>query len=604
MGITVKDSILIGGEYGVRSYWGGDLVFENSLIVGTKNGIFAYYTGPVQLEGAIEPGLSGKCGGMVAYGTPVVVRNSGFRGCELGGWPNSMIIENSSFVDTDIYLDHNVTILNSSIDGIVDPDIGGNFTMKNTTMLNISGFAYLRTSNGPVLIENSTFTGDPLDELFYCICSNMVLRDSVFITSGWYHLRLVNVNNVTIERNYFIGAQQAIFYDGLAGREVRIYNNSFNRNEVGLYISDGASLNLIDNSFHNNRAHGIEYGSSATTVTSQGRLNIFNNGLDGGHNRNPSLTKSLNSNWWGDASGPYHSTDNPGGLGDNVSDGITFSGWASQPFPLMNAAPWAPLNLSLQLPGNQPDLSWDGFDLDDDPLTYNLTIGTSVGGNQIMGPVQFSQPTYLHPSALSPGTYHIRIIANDSYFDSDPLDHTFTIAANNPPSVPSNILPDVTTATMPNITWTGSTDADFDPVTYQIAIGSQPSTQNVLNWVSTGANPWFQIGSPLTIGTYHVQVRAFDEQIYSATLEEPMEIVAPNSAPQPPTWLTPAISNDSTPDLVWGGASDPQNDTLTYFVKIGTDVGLADIAQTAELTSSSYTVTTTEYHLSHYCDII
>ena len=33
--------------------------------------------------------------------------------------------------------------------------------------------------------------------------------------------------------------------------------------------------------------------------------------------------------WWGDATGPYHATSNPGGLGDPVSDRVTFSGWLS-----------------------------------------------------------------------------------------------------------------------------------------------------------------------------------------------------------------------------------------------------------------------------------
>jgi len=33
------------------------------------------------------------------------------------------------------------------------------------------------------------------------------------------------------------------------------------------------------------------------------------------------------SNWWGDATGPYHPTANSGGLGDEVSDNVDFSSW-------------------------------------------------------------------------------------------------------------------------------------------------------------------------------------------------------------------------------------------------------------------------------------
>lgn len=32
-------------------------------------------------------------------------------------------------------------------------------------------------------------------------------------------------------------------------------------------------------------------------------------------------------NWWGDGSGPYHPLDNPGGLGDAVSDQVLFAPW-------------------------------------------------------------------------------------------------------------------------------------------------------------------------------------------------------------------------------------------------------------------------------------
>ncbi len=37
------------------------------------------------------------------------------------------------------------------------------------------------------------------------------------------------------------------------------------------------------------------------------------------------------NNWWGDASGPYHATLNPSGLGDNVGDNITFYPWLAAP---------------------------------------------------------------------------------------------------------------------------------------------------------------------------------------------------------------------------------------------------------------------------------
>jgi predicted outer membrane repeat protein len=40
---------------------------------------------------------------------------------------------------------------------------------------------------------------------------------------------------------------------------------------------------------------------------------------------------SADSNWWGDATGPYHPVTNPGGLGDSVSDCVDFSPWLTGP---------------------------------------------------------------------------------------------------------------------------------------------------------------------------------------------------------------------------------------------------------------------------------
>jgi hypothetical protein len=42
------------------------------------------------------------------------------------------------------------------------------------------------------------------------------------------------------------------------------------------------------------------------------------------------ITIDAENNWWGDAKGPYHST-NPGGLGDTVSDYVDFDPWLSGP---------------------------------------------------------------------------------------------------------------------------------------------------------------------------------------------------------------------------------------------------------------------------------
>jgi len=43
--------------------------------------------------------------------------------------------------------------------------------------------------------------------------------------------------------------------------------------------------------------------------------------------QNATYTMNAENNWWGSASGPTHSTANPCGTGDVVSDYVDFSPW-------------------------------------------------------------------------------------------------------------------------------------------------------------------------------------------------------------------------------------------------------------------------------------
>jgi len=58
--------------------------------------------------------------------------------------------------------------------------------------------------------------------------------------------------------------------------------------------------------------------------------NIYGNVFYGVRNDNNSVINAK-CNWWDDASGPYHATNNPLGQGDTVSDNIDFTPWATAP---------------------------------------------------------------------------------------------------------------------------------------------------------------------------------------------------------------------------------------------------------------------------------
>jgi len=69
----------------------------------------------------------------------------------------------------------------------------------------------------------------------------------------------------------------------------------------GIYYYGGGSPNIIANNVCSNFGYGI-YNGSNTTITAE-------------------------YNWWGDSTGPYNSTSNPGGLGNAVTPFVNYDPW-------------------------------------------------------------------------------------------------------------------------------------------------------------------------------------------------------------------------------------------------------------------------------------
>ncbi len=85
-------------------------------------------------------------------------------------------------------------------------------------------------------------------------------------------------------------------------------------------LADNSSP-TITNSIIANNARGIQvFGSGNPSITNS---DIVNNSEFGVFNRDKTFTIDATNNWWGNNSGPTHST-NPTGTGDEVSDGVDF----------------------------------------------------------------------------------------------------------------------------------------------------------------------------------------------------------------------------------------------------------------------------------------
>jgi len=98
------------------------------------------------------------------------------------------------------------------------------------------------------------------------------------------------------------------------------------------YYGDGTEMTVTNSNIYNN-INGILIGYDDTETTV---AEIHQNTITGNTNYAVYCTQSTlwadaTLNWWGDATGPHHPVNNPGGLGEEVSDYVLFDPWYTDP---------------------------------------------------------------------------------------------------------------------------------------------------------------------------------------------------------------------------------------------------------------------------------
>ncbi|MCK4673170.1 right-handed parallel beta-helix repeat-containing protein, partial [candidate division WOR-3 bacterium] len=220
------------------------------------------------------------------------------------------------------------------------PTISGNIITQNTTTSGGGGilcrFNSSPTISGNIITQNTATWGAGI---FCWVNSSPAIIDNVItgnissVASGG--IGLYDNCSPTISDNVITG-NEATEGAGIAIRRQCSYtirHNIITNNTGGAGIwSDSSSSGLIDScTISNNTGDGVYCGASGEPEIHY--CNITYNGGYAIRNTDPSVTVNADSNWWGDSTGPYHPTANPGGLGDTVSDYVDFDPWATGPFP-------------------------------------------------------------------------------------------------------------------------------------------------------------------------------------------------------------------------------------------------------------------------------
>ena len=263
------------------------------------------------------------------------------QGCD-GATIEGLEIINSYgiYVDSNAGGEGNVTIQNNYVhDLFVSSDLTGGFfvnascwppleswRIQGNTLENITGS--LSSGLRPENMKNVVISGNTINNMGYsgillinvdgAIVSNNIIgnitRAGIQVDS--YCTRDIDIiDNIIMQANTggYSGYGGIRFYGqytpdphGDPPAEITVTGNTCNDSYNGLAVRDGENISgrnisVNSNSFINNSNMGVYHGGN-------GILDATNN-------------------WWGNITGPYHSTDNPSGTGDNVSDNVTFWPW-------------------------------------------------------------------------------------------------------------------------------------------------------------------------------------------------------------------------------------------------------------------------------------
>jgi parallel beta-helix repeat protein len=187
------------------------------------------------------------------------------------------------------------------------------------------------------------FNTSIIGAVIYQYSSRIVFFSNTFENNNQSVLSFYRTSDITVSFNMFednnaaSSARSALML--YKSSENEVHNNTFYRNNRGISLGEANNTHIRHNAIYGN-SEGIRVSRTVdgfTVVNLTVNYNkIYNNKQSGIEVLNHSgKVIDAEYNWWGDASGPYHPTNNSAGKGDNVTDQLDFDPWlrAAEVFP-------------------------------------------------------------------------------------------------------------------------------------------------------------------------------------------------------------------------------------------------------------------------------
>ena len=223
--------------------------------------------------------------------------------CDFENYDNSQVEgENSDWWGIWVFENGTCTIEDSVIE-YADESLyseGGCTFSGNTIRRGTYGMILFEYS-GPFVVEDNILEDCEWGIICEdCTSSSEITGNTITMGAKWWGWEglVCDYSSPIISSNSISGYTTGIICNN-SSPEVTL--NTIQNNLEGIFTRDGSSPVI-----HNNNIAGNFFGL---------------------YNGDDMVMIDAENNWWGHASGPYHPTLNPGGLGDEVSDYVDFDPW-------------------------------------------------------------------------------------------------------------------------------------------------------------------------------------------------------------------------------------------------------------------------------------
>jgi parallel beta-helix repeat protein len=172
---------------------------------------------------------------------------------------------------------------------------------------------------------------------FYLSSSSAIIRNST-IRQSYYDGINCSSSNPGLSRNVISANRRYGIYLNSSSPSIYrcdIIGNGTGSSSFGIYCYNSSSPQIRHCNIQNNTDAGVftQYQSNPVIDSCQ----IYGNVNYGVLNADTTLTLSAINNWWGDSTGPYDPSTgppdyNPTGLGNKVSDYVTYRSWLARPY--------------------------------------------------------------------------------------------------------------------------------------------------------------------------------------------------------------------------------------------------------------------------------